>query len=182
MKAQEKTKLENYKEQLSLSISLGRPLIHIETSDYDWECKILYRILISNQRQKSRRILSWSPYRGFRDEVANNGKYIYSDSPSEHLIETLNNFLNLEEPRTLVIKDIAYYFNQEYIRTEYLSRLSSRLYDFYCNEDQKNDSANRSIIIIVCPKFDIPIELQGYLYRITPPFPDEDDSFPSGYA
>jgi SpoVK/Ycf46/Vps4 family AAA+-type ATPase len=172
--------LKNYEEQLKKAIFLARPLVHIETSDYDWDCKIIERLLLQYNAvhsNKERTIYSWSPHQGFRDESGNKKIQIVGNTPSEHIIETLDNFTELDGIKVLVVRDIAQFFESDNLRSyaDFFSMLSSRLYDFYTNEDRKFTSQDKSIIFIVCPKFNIPIELQGYLYRLTPPFPDEED-------
>lgn len=170
--------LKGYEEQLERAISLSRPLIHIETSDYDWDCRVVETLLQrynAAHPNKEKMIYSWSPCRGHRNESNNKKIEIAGSTPSEHLIETLDNYIERNGENVLIIRDIAHFFNQEHVPSEYLSMLSSRLYDFYFNEDKRTVAQDRSIIIIVCPKFNIPIELQGYLYRLTPPYPDEED-------
>ena len=166
--------------KIEKSLTSGRPLIHIETSDYEWERRVITRLLLSTnvkQGRNERNIFSWSPYLGFRDELTNKSldNKIVGDSVAQKFIETLDNFIALDGNDVLIIEDISYYLDFESVGREFLSQLSSRLYYFYCKEDKKTITTQRATIILVCPKFNIPIELQGLLYRLTPPYPDDED-------
>lgn len=168
----------NYEKKLKESLMFGRPLIHIETCDYEWERRVVMQLVFSKEvreRYGDRQLYSWSPYLGYRNETVNKGISIEGESVSNRFVETLDNFLGLEGSDVLIIEDIAYYFDADYVGQEFISQLSSRLYTFYCKEDRKKAINHRASIILMCPKFAIPVNLQGYLYRLTPPFPDEDD-------
>lgn len=172
--------LKKYEMKIEKSLIFGRPLIHIETSDYEWERRVITRLLLSTnvkQGRNERNIFSWSPYLGFRDELTNKSldNKIVGDSVAQKFIETLDNFIALDGNDVLIIEDISYYLDFESVGREFLSQLSSRLYYFYCKEDKKTIAIQRATIILVCPKFNIPIELQGLLYRLTPPYPDDED-------
>lgn len=170
--SEELSALDKYKAKLKQALTLGRPLIHIETSDYEWERKVVEHQL--EEVKKGIGKFSWSPFFGYRNESTEKSIEIVGDSVSKMFLETLDNFVSLEETAILFLQDIAYYFDPEYVDREFLSQLYSRLYFFYCKEEKEKPS-KRAVIIILSPKFNIPIELQGYLYRLTPPFPDEDD-------
>ena len=170
--------LKRYEEKLKQALLCGRPLIHIETSDYEWEQRVVTQLVFSKEVREGhgdRQLYSWSPYLGYRNESVNKSIGIEGDSISGRFIEALDNFWGLEENNVLLIEDVAYYFDADYVGQEFISQLSSRLYSFYCKEDRKKAINQRASIIIMCPKFAIPVSLQGYLYRLTPPFPDEDD-------
>lgn len=174
------TATEKYRGNLLRSLNLGRPLIHIETSDFEWEKNSLFKILANKeltQTFQDREIFSWAPYRSdfLLCETDNKRHKLSGQDTSSSLIRVLENITNLEGNDCYLIEDISHYFNRENGNIEYTTQLASYLYSFYCRESRKTAISARACIIIMGSTFDIPSILQNCLYRITPPYPDEDD-------
>ncbi len=190
--------LSKYEELLTECIAeQRRPLIHIDTNDYEDEDICLEDLF--NEWQMSGAlslqkgsVLGWTPAIG----LYNYREWTYSQRwhikfESRHIMpltddkgESLDVFSGLLEciitayksdnPIILVIKEIHHYFNHQNTDREYVAKLTSLLYMFYvCNKNKP--WASKSSIILISPKFDIPEELQGCLYRIIPPYPDDVD-------
>lgn len=188
-----KSALSEYEEKLHKSVVIHRmPLIHIESSDYESEDLGFDKILSNKDLPYDYNCkLGWTSslllhnYDEWCYALRKNRVFdrrhiipIESEDKEDSVISNLINVIRLvfesEEPMLLVIKGIHNYLSSEGDNREVLSILSSMLYLFYITN--KNKPINRrSQIIIIAPRFDIPIELQGCLFRLTPPFPDEED-------
>lgn len=190
--------LSDYKDLLSKCIvDQRRPLIHIETNDYEDEDLLLEKIfsegISSGELSMSKgSVWGWTPALGLH----NYREWTYSQEQHQvfdrHYIipmqmqqdEKMDSFSSLMEcvkltfdsksPVIFVIKEMQRFFSAKDGQDVALSMLSSLLYLFYVSNKNKPRS-NRSMIIIVSPKFDIPVELQGSLYRVVSPYPDEED-------
>ena len=140
----------------------------------------MFKILANKeltQNFQDREIFSWAPYRSdfLLCETDNKRHKLSGQDTSSNLIRVLENITNLEGNDCYLIEDISHYFNRENGNIEYTTQLASYLYSFYCRESRKTAISARACIIIMGPTFDIPSILQNCLYRITPPYPDEDD-------
>lgn len=179
--------IQSYENNLRRALKSKRPIIHIETYDYDWEYKTINKILAQNAKLGMYSVnhinfsdrYRWTPNLHYQMD---NGKTLPLVVPAggNEIVELLDNFIGLDSSRLLVIFDIAYFLEGE---TEpgidactIRSSIISRLFSFYSEQDSPDKSIDdRSVIILLCPKFGIPPELQNRIYRLTPPYPDEED-------
>lgn len=182
-----------YEENLLKSVVVHRmPLIHIESSDYESEDLMFDRLLSNKDLPYDYNCkLGWTSSLflhnydewcyALRKKMVFDRKYIIPIESAEKDNSVISNLISVirmvyesEEPMLLVVKGIHNYLSSEGYNREVLSILGSMLYLFYITN--KNKPINKkSQIIIISPQFDIPIELQGCLFRLTPPFPDEED-------
>lgn len=190
-----KSALTEYEEKLRQCIIIHRlPLIHIETSDYESEDLRLGEIFSKDELpyNKYNNIIGWTTsLKGYnyhewcyalkknrtfeRTHIFPIDESKKDDSVFSNLLDTIKGVYEKDnEPTILIIKGIHRYFSSQDDNRDVLSILSSLLYLCYVTNKNKPQEI-RSQIVIISPQFDIPPELQGCLFRITPPYPDEED-------
>lgn len=171
------TAIQNYENRLSRALQMKRPLIHIETSDYDWEYNTVCRLLESSAGVSFINRFRWTPNMHYQTDEGQEIP-LCSNTGIGEVIELLDNFTGIEEPDLLLVFDIAHYLDGD---TEpginactARSQIISRFYSFFSKQENKQLN-DRSTIVVLCPKFYIPPELQNRIYRLTPPYPDDQD-------
>ena len=197
--------LSEYEKKLSESIvKQRRSLIHIDTCDYESEDlrlgEVFKNAMLSDSLYCSDdRLLCWTPalrlhkyyewYYAIREHNSFSNKHILptkilnepnkegqssEEGAFSNLTRCIINVYESDSPTILVIKEAHRYFSTQDNDKESISLLCSLLYLFSISNENK-PASKRSMIVIVAPKFDIPVELQGSLYRLTPPYPDDED-------
>lgn len=159
--------LQKYEILLKGVIRQRHSIIHIETDDYYTEEQRLKRIIESEiDGIKNSDINIWLPDIG--------KKRLYEgDVEGDSLCQSLRVLPDANDKfrSILIIRGLHYYFD---MHSDSIAQISTLLYEFYARNEQLNVSS-RSIIIIISPKFEIPIDLKLCIYTVNPPLPDEKD-------
>lgn len=167
--------LKKYQEKLKTAIEQRRSIILIETDDYSTEEKrieCLFEELGINLSQPNsenfgENIYIWLPGIGKRSLVCQ-GECI-----DEPLCDSIKEMPHLGDSTKsiLIIRGLHFFYE---MHSEEVAQITTLLHDFYIQNETKLPD-RRSFIIIISPKVDIPMELRGCLYILTPPYPDERD-------
>lgn len=166
------SRLRDYHKQLSLIIKQRRSIINIQTDDCQAEVERVKEIFkeqnIPLELFKKEDINIWIPDgSGLRRLYG--GQY-----QGNSLCDSLR-MLPIRPKETfksiLIIRNLHYYFDSQ---SDSIPQITSLLERFYF-ANEKRQTCDRSIVIIISPKFDIPLEIKGRINSIIPPFPDEQD-------
>ena len=192
--------LKEHYERLKSLIEQRRSIIYIQTDDCQSEVErikdIFKELNIKKEGFKKDNINIWLPDGGGKrrlyggsvqgDGLCNSLRSLplqENESKNENEIDTTcpncGHTYSLQENRSfpdsfksiLIVRDLHYCFESN---TDDSPQVASLLEEFYYS-NEKREREERSIVIIVSPKFEIPIDLKNCVYTVTPPYPDETD-------
>lgn len=167
MMKKKKSSLTEYEESLRRCITQRRSIIHIETDDYlTEESRLKCHFREEARDYENSNVNIWLPDTGKK-------RFFSGDVEGDNLCESLRSLPGLKDKfkSILVIRGLHFYYDMQ---SDSIAQITTLLYEFYTINERKNKK-ERSFIVIISPRFDIPMELRGCIYSITPPYPDEKD-------
>lgn len=159
--------LTEYEDTLKRCIGQRRSIIYIETDDYYTEEERLKHIFRTEAEGFDRSDINlWLPDIG-------KTRFFGGEIEADTLLDSLRSLLRRGKrlKSILIIRGLHFYYGMQ---SDSIAQITTLLYEF-CIRNEKRPIKERSLVIIISPKFDIPIELRNCIYSITPPLPDEKD-------
>ena len=180
------SKFRHHLEKVRKLLNNRLSIIYIQTTDNIVEIeKLQFQILpesgiydLDNEPRKNdflqEDLITWAPGLGFR-KLFNNG-VLDENLKKKELVDCIMEMVSPDaRKKLLVIEGLHYLFNKSNpLMSESNVDIASALLEFYRINHNK-DKENRSIIIIISQKINIPAELTGCIATIEAPMPDETD-------